>query len=93
MCMPNAGLPILTKDGAHFPLGPDGLADSQETFVRDYGLSLIGGCCGTTPAHMKAVVERARGLTPGERNPRRARRGLPLPDDPLPPGHRVPGHR
>ncbi|MFD5906425.1 methionine synthase [Streptomyces microflavus] len=70
MCMPNAGLPVLTKDGAHFPLGPDGLADSQETFVRDYGLSLIGGCCGTTPAHMKAVVERARGLTPGERNPR-----------------------
>lgn len=70
MCMPNAGLPVLTKDGAHFPLGPDGLADSQETFVRDYGLSLIGGCCGTTPAHMKAVVDRVRGLTPGERDPR-----------------------
>ncbi|MFJ7328916.1 methionine synthase [Streptomyces cyaneofuscatus] len=70
MCMPNAGLPVLTKDGAHFPLGPDGLADSQETFVRDYGLSLIGGCCGTTPAHMKAVVDRVRGLTPTERDPR-----------------------
>ncbi|MFB8105447.1 MULTISPECIES: methionine synthase [unclassified Streptomyces] len=70
MCMPNAGLPVLTKDGAHFPLGPDGLADSQETFVRDYGLSLIGGCCGTTPAHMKAVVERVQGLTPTERDPR-----------------------
>ncbi|MFD3961285.1 MULTISPECIES: methionine synthase [Streptomyces] len=70
MCMPNAGLPVLTKDGAHFPLGPDGLADSQELFVRDYGLSLIGGCCGTTPAHMKVVVERAQGLTPPEREPR-----------------------
>ncbi|MEV5619775.1 methionine synthase [Streptomyces bacillaris] len=70
MCMPNAGLPVLTKDGAHFPLGPDGLADSQELFVRDYGLSLIGGCCGTTPAHMKAVVERAQGLTPPAREPR-----------------------
>ncbi|OCC11232.1 methionine synthase [Streptomyces sp. PTY087I2] len=70
MCMPNAGLPVLTKDGAHFPLGPDGLADSQEHFVRDYGLSLIGGCCGTTPAHMKAVVDRARELTPTERDPR-----------------------
>ncbi|MFI8354994.1 methionine synthase [Streptomyces cyaneofuscatus] len=69
MCMPNAGLPVLTKDGAHFPLGPDGLADSQETFVRDYGLSLIGGCCGTTPAHMQAVVDRVRGLTPPERDP------------------------
>ncbi|WKN16475.1 methionine synthase [Streptomyces sp. JUS-F4] len=70
MCMPNAGLPVLTKDGAHFPLGPDGLADSQEHFVRDYGLSLIGGCCGTTPAHLKAVVDRARELTPTERDPR-----------------------
>ncbi|MFH9194304.1 methionine synthase [Streptomyces globisporus] len=70
MCMPNAGLPVLTKDGAHFPLGPEGLADSQEHFVRDYGLSLIGGCCGTTPAHLKAVVDRARELTPTERDPR-----------------------
>ncbi|CAM5292719.1 Methionine synthase OS=Streptomyces sp. ACT-1 OX=1609288 GN=SACT1_6180 PE=3 SV=1 [Streptomyces griseus subsp. griseus] len=70
MCMPNAGLPVLTKDGAHFPLGPDGLADSQENFVRDYGLSLIGGCCGTTPEHLRAVVDRARELTPTERDPR-----------------------
>ncbi|WP_137232186.1 methionine synthase [Streptomyces sp. BPSDS2] len=70
MCMPNAGLPVLTKDGAHFPLGPEGLADSQEHFVRDYGLSLIGGCCGTTPEHLKAVVDRARELTPTERDPR-----------------------
>ncbi|MFZ4156496.1 homocysteine S-methyltransferase family protein, partial [Streptomyces pseudogriseolus] len=43
LCMPNAGLPVLTKDGAHFPLGPEGLADAQETFVREYGLSLVGG--------------------------------------------------
>ncbi|MFF0743574.1 methionine synthase [Streptomyces sp. NPDC004111] len=70
MCMPNAGLPVLTKDGAHFPLGPDGLADSQENFVNDYGLSLIGGCCGTTPGHLRAVVERAQGLTPAVRDPR-----------------------
>ncbi|MCA1268978.1 MULTISPECIES: methionine synthase [Streptomyces] len=70
MCMPNAGLPVLTKDGAHFPLGPEGLADSQEHFVRDYGLSLIGGCCGTTPEHLRVVVERARELTPTERDPR-----------------------
>ncbi|MGW7200608.1 methionine synthase [Streptomyces chryseus] len=70
MCMPNAGLPVLTKDGAHFPLGPVGLADAQETFVHDYGLSLIGGCCGTTPEHLRAVVERTRDLTPAQREPR-----------------------
>ncbi|MFJ4877647.1 methionine synthase [Streptomyces sp. NPDC088745] len=70
MCMPNAGLPVLTKNGAHFPLGPEGLADAQEAFVNDYGLSLIGGCCGTTPEHLRQVVDRARGLTPAVRDPR-----------------------
>ncbi|MER5276401.1 methionine synthase [Streptomyces sp. NPDC002809] len=70
MCMPNAGLPVLTKDGAHFPLDPEGLADAQEAFVTDYGLSLIGGCCGTTPEHLRQVVERARDLTPAVRDPR-----------------------
>jgi 5-methyltetrahydrofolate--homocysteine methyltransferase len=70
LCMPNAGLPVLTKDGAHFPLGPEGLADAQETFVREYGLSLVGGCCGTTPEHLRQVVERVRGVTPPERDPR-----------------------
>ncbi|MFF3517342.1 methionine synthase [Streptomyces sp. NPDC002573] len=70
LCMPNAGLPVLTKDGAHFPLGPQGLADAQENFVRDYGLSLVGGCCGTTPEHLRQVVERVRDLAPVERSPR-----------------------
>ncbi|WP_438294721.1 methionine synthase [Streptomyces sp. HUAS TT7] len=70
LCMPNAGLPVLTRDGAHFPLGPEGLADAQENFVRDYGLSLVGGCCGTTPEHLRQVVERVRGSAPGERHPR-----------------------
>lgn len=70
LCMPNAGLPVLTKDGAHFPLGPEGLADAQETFVREYGLSLVGGCCGTTPEHLREVVERVRGAAPAVRDPR-----------------------
>ncbi|MBX9426183.1 methionine synthase [Streptomyces lateritius] len=69
-CMPNAGLPVLTSDGAHYPLSPAELADAQETFVREYGLSLIGGCCGTTPEHLRQVVERVQGLTPGARDPR-----------------------
>ncbi|MEV6794000.1 methionine synthase [Streptomyces sp. NPDC051320] len=69
-CMPNAGLPVLGKDGAHYPLSPEQLADAQETFVREYGLSLVGGCCGTTPEHLRQVVERVRGTAPTERAPR-----------------------
>ncbi|MCS0636121.1 methionine synthase [Streptomyces sp. LP05-1] len=69
-CMPNAGLPVLGKDGAHYPLTAPELADAQEGFVREYGLSLVGGCCGTTPEHLRQVVERVRDLTPAERRPR-----------------------
>ncbi|MGW2900047.1 methionine synthase [Streptomyces sp. NPDC001212] len=69
-CMPNAGLPVLTKDGAHYPLTAPELADAQGHFVRDYGLSLVGGCCGTTPEHLRQVVERVRDLSPVERRPR-----------------------
>ncbi|MFJ3514658.1 MULTISPECIES: homocysteine S-methyltransferase family protein, partial [unclassified Streptomyces] len=68
-CMPNAGLPVLTKEGAHYPLSAPELADAQETFVHDYGLSLVGGCCGTTPEHLRQVVERVRELTPTTRDP------------------------
>ncbi|MEU6542286.1 methionine synthase [Streptomyces sp. NPDC046859] len=69
-CMPNAGLPVLGKDGATYPLTAPELADAHETFVRDYGLSLVGGCCGTTPEHLRQLVERVRDLAPTERDPR-----------------------
>lgn len=59
--MPNAGLPILGAKGAEYPLGPEELATALETFVNDYGITLIGGCCGTTPAHLAAVVSRLSG--------------------------------
>ena len=55
-CMPNAGLPVLKDGGAYYPLGPDELASSLSTFVDEYGVGLIGGCCGTTPEHLAAVV-------------------------------------
>ena len=54
--MPNAGLPQLGPNGATYPLGPDELATALDGFVSDYGISLIGGCCGTTPEHLAAVV-------------------------------------
>ncbi|RXS85937.1 methionine synthase [Streptomyces sp. TM32] len=69
-CMPNAGLPVLGKNGAHYPLTAGELADAQETFVAEYGLSLVGGCCGTTPEHLRQVVERVRGTVPPAREPR-----------------------
>lgn len=68
-CMPNAGLPVLGKNGAHYPLTEAELADAQETFVREYGLSLVGGCCGTTPEHLRQVVERVRGVETTRREP------------------------
>lgn len=68
-CMPNAGLPVLGKNGAHYPLQPAELADAQETFVGEYGLSLVGGCCGTTPEHLRQVVERVRDVPRTEREP------------------------
>src|SRR5579884_255627 len=68
--MPNAGLPILTKDGSVYPLSPSELADAHDTFTREYGLSLVGGCCGTTPEHLRQVVERVRGRELARRSPR-----------------------
>ena len=67
--MPNAGLPVLTSAGATYPLGPGELADAHEAFIREYGLSLIGGCCGTTPEHLRAVVERLSGESVPVRQP------------------------
>jgi 5-methyltetrahydrofolate--homocysteine methyltransferase len=67
--MPNAGLPILGAHGAEYPLGPDELAKALSTFVEDYGIALIGGCCGTTPAHLAAVVNLLGGHTLKKRTP------------------------
>ncbi|MFE4974011.1 methionine synthase [Kitasatospora sp. NPDC056651] len=69
-CMPNAGLPVLGKDGAHYPLSPAELADAHDVFTREYGLSLVGGCCGTTPEHLRQVVERVQGRPIAARDPR-----------------------
>src|SRR4051812_504470 len=69
-CMPNAGLPVLGQNGAHYPLTPEELADAHDRFTREYGLSLVGGCCGTTPEHLKLVVDRVRGRQVVPRKPR-----------------------
>ena len=66
--MPNAGLPVLKDGGAYYPLGPAELATSLHQFVKDYSVGLIGGCCGTTPEHLAAVVEKIHGQSLKERN-------------------------
>ena len=54
--MPNAGLPQLGPKGATYPLSPEELAEYLENFVDSYGLTLVGGCCGTTPDHIRAIA-------------------------------------
>lgn len=61
VCMPNAGLPILGPNGAHYPLTEGELATAHSQFIRDYGLGLVGGCCGTTPAHIAELAAAVRG--------------------------------
>ena len=67
--MPNAGLPVLGTNGASYPLGPNELALALEGFVDNYGISLVGGCCGTTPEHLSAVVIKVSGKPIAKRNP------------------------
>jgi 5-methyltetrahydrofolate--homocysteine methyltransferase len=54
--MPNAGLPVLGAKGAEYPLQPDELAAALAGFISEFGLSLVGGCCGTTPEHIRQVA-------------------------------------
>jgi 5-methyltetrahydrofolate--homocysteine methyltransferase len=73
-CIPNAGLPQQGPDGETiFPEEPGPLADALGEFVDRYGVGIVGGCCGTTPEHIRAITERCAG---GEVRPRPARRGL-----------------
>ncbi|MDQ5893908.1 MAG: 5-methyltetrahydrofolate--homocysteine methyltransferase [Actinomycetota bacterium] len=67
-CIPNAGLPLQGPDGETiFPEEPGPLAKSLGEFVERYGVGVVGGCCGTTPEHIKAISERVKGLKPGPR--------------------------
>ncbi len=68
-CMPNAGLPQLTAAGAHYPLQPRELADALEQFVAEFGLGLVGGCCGTGPEHLRQVVDRLIDRPAPQRHP------------------------
>ncbi|MGH9190740.1 MAG: methionine synthase [Acidimicrobiales bacterium] len=68
-CLPNAGLPSVVDGKMHYDLTPEGLAEHHAGFVTELGVSVIGGCCGTTPEHLRAVIERCRDLVPKPRQP------------------------
>ena len=67
--LPNAGLPSVVDGRTHYDLTPEALGEFHLHHVRDLGIGIVGGCCGTTPAHMKAVVDAVRGLTIAPRHP------------------------
>ncbi len=68
--LPNAGLPQKRGDETYFPLQPSELADWLERFVNEFGVNIVGGCCGTTFEHLKAVVDRVGGKKPVPRSPK-----------------------
>ena len=62
--LPNAGLPSVVDGKMHYDLTPDALAEHLSVFVRELGVSVIGGCCGTTPEHLAKVVAACADLEP-----------------------------
>jgi 5-methyltetrahydrofolate--homocysteine methyltransferase len=67
--LPNAGLPSVVDGRMHYDLTPQQLAEHHARFITEYGISVVGGCCGTTPEHLSAVIEACARLTPATRKP------------------------
>jgi 5-methyltetrahydrofolate--homocysteine methyltransferase len=67
--MPNAGLPVLGPNGAEYALQPDELAEALAGFITEFGLSLVGGCCGTTPEHIRQVAAAVAPFNDGTKQP------------------------
>jgi 5-methyltetrahydrofolate--homocysteine methyltransferase len=70
--LPNAGLPENVGGHPVYRLSPEELAQYHKHFVQDYGVRIVGGCCGTTPEHLKAVVDAVSGVEPAKRDVKRA---------------------
>ena len=68
-CLPNAGLPENVDGKTCFPLEPAELAAWLEKFVREHGVNIVGGCCGTRPEHLAEVAKRLKGVAPAQREP------------------------
>lgn len=68
-CLPNAGLPSVVNGAMHYDLSPEALAEHHSRFVTEYGINVVGGCCGTTPEHLAHVVSAIRPLARHRREP------------------------
>src|SRR5439155_10843835 len=62
-------LPSVVEGRTHYDLTPDELAEHHARFITELGVSVVGGCCGTTPEHLARVVDRCAGLEPAPRQP------------------------
>ena len=67
-CIPNAGIPQVRDGKTHYPLSPEAFAAQLSAFVRDEGVSIVGGCCGTTPEHIRKLRKALDGVAPAPRN-------------------------
>src|SRR5580692_2174815 len=67
-CMPNAGLPSVVDGHMHYDLTPEALAEHLSKFVTECGVQVVGGCCGTTPEHLRQVVDAIRPLSAAKRS-------------------------
>ncbi|HEX4867831.1 MAG TPA: methionine synthase [Acidimicrobiales bacterium] len=67
-CLPNAGMPSVVDGQMHYDLTPEQLAEYQRRFVTEFGVQVVGGCCGTTVEHIKAVVDAVADLEPARRS-------------------------
>jgi 5-methyltetrahydrofolate--homocysteine methyltransferase len=66
-CLPNAGLPELRDGRPYYPLTPSQLAQAHDRFVAEFGVNVVGGCCGTTPEHIRELVDAVAGRQPAHR--------------------------
>ncbi|HEX8803062.1 MAG TPA: homocysteine S-methyltransferase family protein, partial [Acidimicrobiales bacterium] len=69
-CLPNMGLPSVVDGKMHYDLTPEQLVEHQTRFVTELGVRVVGGCCGSTPEHIRQLAAVAKDLTPATRSPR-----------------------
>ncbi len=67
-CIPNAGIPQVVDGRTFYPLSPGAFAEQLAAFVREEGVSIVGGCCGTTPDHIRELRKRLEGVSPAPRD-------------------------